>query len=560
MKACKILSFIIGLCCFFPATAQEIIPPLDIPLYLSGNFGELRSNHFHSGIDFKTQGKTGIPVKAVKAGYIYRVAVSPYGYGRAVYIDHQDGTSSVYGHLDHFAPAIEQAVTDKQYEQESFAVDLQFPPEEFPVKQGEVFAYSGNTGRSGGPHLHFELRYTDGDIPFDPLPYYKDKIKDTRPPEIRGIMLFPIDNSGVVNGSTENQAISLVKDKSGKQSVNKSITAWGEIGVGIKAYDKMSETSNIYGVNEIILKVDGDTVYHSVMNSFSFDDTRYLNSYIDWNDWIENKSFYMKSFTDPGNYLGLNRSLHNGVINVDEERSYRLEYELIDVYGNKSRLNFSITGKETAIPHPAENDVVFHYNRANAYTDKGIELSIPRRNLYTTQYPEVDTVWDSKLSHYSPLYRIGERIPLHGYCPLTLEITNDTYTDKNRYGVVYIYQNDKTWLGGEYDNGRIHTRTRELGEFVIMTDDKPPVITPVAEAKWTANRKIAFKITDNLSGVKSYKATFNGRFILFEFDAKTNSLFHVFGQRTPRGSGTLEVTVTDGAGNTTVGTYQVTLT
>lgn len=534
----------------FGLSAQEVIPPLDIPLYLSGNFGELRHNHFHSGIDFKTQGKTGIPVKAVKSGHIYRIAVSPYGYGRAVYIDHQDGTSSVYGHLDRFTKGIEQAVRDSQYIKESFAVNLFFAPEQFPLNQGEVFAYSGNTGGSGGPHLHFEFRTTDEDKPYDPLPYFKGKVKDKQAPEIRGLMAFPVEGQGVVNGKDSKQALALKKDKSGKQFVSTQATAWGKIGIGIKAYDRMSETSNIYGVSEILLKVDGNPVYHTVMDAFSFDDTRYLNSYIDWTEWIENKSFYMKSFTDPGNFLGLNRCPGDGIIHINEERPYRIEYVLSDVYGNTNRLKFTITGKETTIPEKLVKGERLYYNRDNNYQAQGIDFHIPRGNLYTNTDVVIDTAWNKALSPYAPVYTIGKRIPLHKYCSLILDIPNDTYPDKSKYGIVSLYKESKNWLGGEYKGGSIQAKFRELGTFLVVVDDTPPAISPVNEAKWTTSQRLSFKITDDLSGIDRYRGTLDGAFILFEYDAKRNALFTNFdSKRMKKGRQQLELVVSDAAGN-----------
>ena len=528
------------------AQAQNVQSPLDIPLLLSGNFGELRHNHFHSGIDFKTQGRTGLPVKSVKEGFISRISVSPYGYGRAVYINHPDGTTSVYGHLDDFASKVKSVVVDSQYQKESFAVNLLFTPEQLPLKQGEVFGYSGNTGGSGGPHVHFEFRETDTDKPIDPLPYFMNKIKDTRPPEIRGIMLFPQQGRGIVNGSPSNQPVELAKDKSGKQAINTTINAWGRIGVGIKAYDRMNETTNVYGVNEIILNVDGEKVYHSVMDAFSFDDTRYLNTYIDWTDWIENNSFYMKSFTDPGNRLGANRAFSNGIIDINEEREYSLEYQLKDIYGNTSTLAFNIRGKEDSIPPRPSSEVHFRFNRNNEYKQKGIDLTIPWKNLYSNLHFNVDTI--SGFSPFAPLYVIGERIPLHTYCPLTLDITNDHYPDKSKYGIVSIYKKKRTWLGGEYEEGKISATIRELGSFSVQIDTIPPVITPVNAAKWAANRRISFKITDNLSGIKSYRGTLDGEFILFEYDAKTNSLFYIYDSKKV-GTQNLKLVVVDSAGN-----------
>jgi hypothetical protein len=382
----------------------------------------------------------------------------------------------------------------------------------------------------------------------DPLPYFKNKIQDTRPPEIRGIMLFPLPGKGTVNGSARNQPVALVKDKAGQQRIARSLTAWGAIGIGIKAYDRMTGTANIYGVNEIILKVDDEEVYHSVIDRFSFDDTRYLNACIDWKEWTENNSFYMKSFTDPGNRLGVNRSLSNGIIDINEEKIYRLEYILKDVYGNKTTLKFDITGSKMQIPPNESGNVYFPFNKDNAFTGKGIDLKIPRKNLYTDIYLKIDTLSGS--TSFAPLYSIGERIPLHTYCPLTLDITNDSYPDKTKYGVVLVMKDKKNWLGGEYEKGKITVLTRELGKFAIEIDTVSPVIVPVNRKRWETNRRISFKIDDDLSGIASYRGTLNGAFILFEYDAKAHSLYYVYdSKRMKKRTGALHLIVTDKAGN-----------
>ncbi|GHV58576.1 peptidase M23 [Bacteroidia bacterium] len=534
---------------FFNLQAQDLASPLDIPLYLSGNFGELRSNHFHSGIDFKTQGATGQPVRAVEDGYISRIGVSPYGYGNVLYIHHPSGRTSVYGHLERFAPQIEALVRDSQYQKESFGVNFYLASGRLPVKKGERIAWSGNSGGSGGPHLHFEFRDTQTEKALDPLPWFKNWVKDTAPPEIRELMIFPqAAQGGSANGSVQNQALKLIRDKSGRQSLAKSLTAWGPIGIGIKAYDRMNETSNIYGVNEIILKVDGEEVYHSILDSFSFDDTRYLNTYIDWKEWTEHNSFFMKSFTDPGNRLGVNRAWGNGIISIDREKIYHLEYILKDVYGNTATFRFDITGQPAQLPPKEVEGIWFPFNRNNTLVEKGVELQIARRNLYT----DIDLQVQVIPSHtpFTPLYIIGERIPLHNYCPLTLDIVNDSYPDTSKYGVVYYWRDKKNWLGGKYSNGKITAQIRELGKFSVEIDTIPPSIVPLNEAKWETNRRIAFKISDNLSGIQSYRGTLDGQFALFEYDAKYNLLYCVYDPaRMKQGAQALLLVVTDGAGN-----------
>jgi hypothetical protein len=540
-----------------PLSAQEIVSPLNIPLFLSGNFGELRNDHFHSGIDIKTQGVIGQPVKAIKAGYISRISVSPYGFGRAVYINHPDGTTSVYGHLDHFTSKIESAVIDSQYVKESFSVNLNFSAWEFPVKQGEVVAYSGNTGGSGGPHLHLELRNTATEKTIDPLPLFKNQIKDSRSPEIRGLLFVPQQGKGIVNGRVNKQIINIIKNKGGKSTIAKPIKAWGTIGIGIKAFDRMDGTSNSYGVKEIRLMVDDTEIYHSVMDGFFFNESRYLNSFIDWGEWKTHRSFFMKSYIDQGNKLGIYRSSTSGLVSIQESKSYRCAYILKDAYGNTSTFTFTITGEKQSIPAGKEKGIYFPYNRDNEYAGKGILLNIPEGNLYTGIYLNPEAA-QTNYSVFAPLYSFGVQIPLHNYCPLSLAITNDSYPDKSKYGIVSIDNNRLDWLGGEYNSHKLKTRVRELSRFTVVIDTVPPEIIPINPSKWGINKRIEFKISDDLSGIDFYQGKLDGKFALFEYDPKNRLLFCNYDSKQMKaGKQTLTLIVRDGAKNETSVNYEV---
>ena len=517
-------------------SAQTFRSPVDIPILLSGNFGELRNNHFHSGIDFKTQGVEGKNIRAVKDGYVSRILVSPWGYGHALYVKHPDSTMSVYGHLRNFAGHIATYVKEQQYAQERFSVDLSPEPSQFPVKAGELIALSGNTGSSGGPHLHFEIRDLRTGEPVDPIVYYKDKIKDTRPPKVRSVMICPVGGQGVVNGSQQKQRIKVVTAKDGRQSVTGKTEAWGKIGFSIHIDDYMNGTSNVYSVKEITMRVDGKEMFHSYQGRFSFDETRYLNAWVDFAEWRGKKSFYTKTFVEPGNRLRFMTSKNRGYLTVDEARTYHIEFELTDAFGNTGRLALAVTGRpQTILPPDTAGATHFYHSGENRFGASGIRMHIPRGNS------EVHTVHDTP-------------VPLHRNGHLSLHLLADTLADKGKYGIVSVDGRRKNWIGGSYRDGWIDADITELGKrYAVDADTVPPVITAVDSSLWRSKEMIILRLTDNLSGIEEYRGEIDGRFALFELDGKKATARYFFDrQRLTRGRHTLRMTVTDGCENRTV--------
>lgn len=537
------------------ANAQELRNPFDFPILLSGNFGELRSNHFHSGIDFKTQGVEGKPVHAVQDGYVSRISVGPWGYGNALYLTHPDGTTTVYGHLQKYADKIALYMKEQQYKQESFRVDLALTPEELPVKKGEIVALSGNTGSSGGPHLHFEVRDTETEEIIDPIDYYKEHITDTKPPKIQGILIYPMEGRGVVNGSSKKLELKPVTAKNGKQTLSGKIEAWGEIGFAVKGYDYMDNTSNIYGVKEITLTADSQVIYHSNLDRYAFNETRYLNSFTDYEMWQKNRSFYMKSFVEPGNRLHFIESTNRGILNIDEPGTYHLTYKLADAFGNATNLSIWIEGKEQAIPAPdTTGTTLFLWSGDNRFGAKGIRMTIPKGNLYDDFYFRYQVKEDSTALAATHILH-DKPIPLHQTARISLRLQHDTLENKQQYGIVRNQSSWQSWIGGEYRNGWIDADIRDLGSYTIATDTTNPTITPIAPATWTSKKAFVFRISDNLSGVQTYRGEIDGQFVLFEMNNKSVITYHFDKERLPKGSHTLRLTVTDAAGNEEVYTY-----
>lgn len=532
------------------AAPTEFPNPFDFPILLSGNFGELRPNHFHSGIDFKTQGSEGKPIHVVQDGYVSRISVSPWGYGNCLYITHPDGTTTVYAHLQRFAPQITAYVKEQQYAQEKFALNLFPSPEMFPVKQGEIIAHSGNTGSSGGPHLHFEVRDTRTEDILDPLPYFQEAIKDKTAPRILGVMVYPQEGAGVVNGSSQKQEIKLITQKDGKKTAS-TIQAWGEIGFAIKCYDYMDGTSNIYGVRLLSLAVDGKEIFHSDLNRFAFSETRFLNSLTDYALWKNKRSFYIKSFIEPGNHLRFLSAKNRGIVNIHEERLYKFTYTLTDAFGNTTTLTIPVQGKPQDIPAvDTQGKELMFWSRENRFGAKGIRMKIPKGNLYRNFYMTYSVREDSTL--LAPTHYLNdEPVPLHNKAQLSIRINPqlDTLTNKRQYGIIQWQKGKANWIGGTYRNGWVNGEIRELGAFTVRQDTIRPTITPLQRENWSSRKRITLRLSDNLSGIESYRGEIDGKFALFEMNSRSVLSYQFDAQRLAPGKHTLKITATDACGN-----------
>ena len=521
---------------------NPFVSPFDFPLLLSGNFGELRANHFHGGVDFKTQGVVGKPIRCIADGYISRVTVTPGGYGQAVYITHDNGYTSVHGHLHKFMAEVEQVVEAYQYEHETFAVDLTFGPDRFPLKQGEVFALAGNEGYSFGPHLHMELRKTDTGEYIDPLQFYTDIIKDKTAPRATHIMLYPQAGKGVVAGSSKKKALPLA-------ALQTPVTAWGKIAVGIKAYDYMDGTSNNYGVRSVTLLVDSVEVFRSTVDGFLPDENRMINAWTDYEEYATRGSWFMRSQILPGNtWRMLQADEEGGVVTINEERLYEFCYVLEDLYGNRRTYLFKMQGKEQPIEPLYKGKHYLSWNQGNVIQKPGMELVIPKGMLYEDVDLNCKVIADSLNISFD--YQLHDRpVPLHAGCSLMIGVRNYPIPDMTKYYVVRKYKGRKASAGGYFEEGFMHANIRELGTYSVALDTVAPRIVPLNRPQWKGGN-IRFKIRDAETGIKDYKVYIDGAFVLFKFSSKNAVLSCMHPSRIKRGmKHRMEVVITDYCGN-----------
>ena len=546
--------------------AQHLSNPFDFPMQLSGGFCDLRANHYHAGIDFRTRSSEGHDMHAVLSGYISRVSVSPWGYGLAVFITHPDDSLiTVYGHLQRFTDSIAGIVKKKQYESERYNIEMNFEPGVLPVKQGDVIGYSGNSGSSGGPHLHFEVRDLHTNELIDPLTFYKSYIPDTRKPLVRGLKIHPVEGKGVVNGSSKKRNIGFKLDKNDNPVITDTLEAWGEVGLSIRAIDRMDGTGFSYGIKDILQSVDSVSTFRSYADRFSMDESRYLNSYIDYEEWASIREFYIKTFVDPGNLTRFVACRNSGKININEEREYKVVITLTDIYGNTCITPISIIGKKQDIAPPdTVGTKLLRWYDYNLFSAKGIQLSIPRNSLYSSVYMHYNTIAGKEnfilKDCFSPVH-ILHKSPVSLHNPARLSIHMDTLfasVNTDQIGIVRlnVANGGKSWIGGSFRDEWIDTEIYELGAFAISCDTIPPEIRPIKPERWRVEKKIKIRIYDNLSGVSTYRGEINGKYALFGFDGKNALLTYDFDdEKLHPGYLNLKLTVTDGCGNISIYKY-----
>lgn len=518
----------------------SFIPPFDFPITFSGNFGEIRANHFHGGLDFKTGGTIGKPVRALADGYISRIRVT-HGSGYVLDVAYDNGYSTINRHLSAFVGDVARRVEDLQYEKESWEVEITPEPDEYPVKAGQIIALSGNTGYSFGPHLHLDMIETATDEYIDPLPFFMNKVKDKTAPRAEGIMLFPQPGKGVVEGKQTRRAFPA--------HPTKPITAWGLIGAGIRAYDYMDGVQNKYGVKTVILEVDGEEVFRSTIDRFAYEENRYINS------WTHGQ--YMKSFIEPGNRLRMLQASNGnrGLVEINEERPYRFVYTLSDALGNTSKVRFTVQGQKTTIaPVEHREKYALKWDKVNYLQEPGLELVIPKGMLYDNVLLNYSVRADSGDIAFT--YQLNDtRIPMHNACDLRIGLRRRPVEDVTKYYVAGVTaRGGKYRIGGKYEDGVMKVRIRDLGTYTVAVDTVPPVITPVNQAQWGRTGKIIFKAKDKETGINTYRGTIDGKYALF---GKPNSISgNLVCELDPKyvekgGKHVVEMTVTDGCGNRT---------
>jgi hypothetical protein len=552
-------SFIFFFLAAVTVSAQEQYPkdyfiaPLDIPLFLSGSFGELRSNHFHSGVDFKTQSKTGFTVFATADGYISRIKISTFGYGKAVYITHPNGFTSVYGHLLTTSPKIDGYLKKKQYELQSFEVDLFPSQDELVVKQGEIIALSGNTGGSGGPHLHFEYRDTKTEKIINPLYFgLADKIKDTKNPVVNEVVIYPLTEESIVNNSQIPLSIPFSLQKDGTYLASK-VKVTGKVGVGVNTIDGSDNNYSKNGIYQMDSFLDGKPSFQFKLNTFSYDETRYINAFIDYGRFKKmnqrvQKMFFTKKY--PLSIVSSNDK--NGVINLAPNMSSIYKVEISDFHNNKTSVTIPLEYAKQEIKIPSKNLKTNYFVKStqeyNFVKDK-VTVYFPENIFYDDFYLKFDV-------KNSTLYLHDESVPVHANFSVSFENDSIPEQESDKYFIGNL-DGKKVYYNKTKRKGNKFTAwTRNFGQFSLMKDTVAPKLIAVnfQEGKWLSKQNtLEFEISDDLSGIDTYEGFLNKKWILFDYDYKSKKIIHDFSDNVViEGKNELKLVVTDNVGNSTI--------
>lgn len=523
--------------------------PLEIPLVLSGTFGELRSNHFHSGMDIKTQQRQGLKVYAAADGYVSRIKISHFGYGKALYITHPNGYTTVYAHLKSFEETIERYIKKLQYEAESYEIEVFPKPDELKISKGEVIALSGNTGSSGGPHLHFEIR-DNQERPINPM-LFGLKAKDSKKPFISSIYAYPKNENSFINGENKRVELRLIPHKNGDYSVE-NIDAYGDIGFGIETYDQLDLANNKNGVSNIQSFFNGNKNFEIDFRRFSFSESKHINRLIDYEIYKTKRNRIQKLFVEPKNPLSLYKNVsNNGYLSIEDSTASVLKIRVKDFNDNDTWITIPISGKKIE-PKSIFDDLkplqYIHADQVNSLQKGNFSIFFPKNTFYDDMYLDFNVDCDTLLLH-------RDVVPLMKHYTISYDIGNYKGEDKDKLFIanLYGYYKNPRYIKTTRKGDVLSAKTKTLGSFALYADMEPPTILPInfSDGKWMSKKRyLKLKITDDLSGISNYRATVNGKWILMEYDYKTNMLVHDFNDNVITDTeNKLKVIVTDNVGN-----------
>lgn len=550
-KKSIIIIFILLSCNLF---AQQEYPknyfsaPIDFKIQIAGNFGELRNNHFHTGLDILTEGKVGKKIYSIADGYVSRINISSGGFGNALYITHPNGYVSVYAHLKSFKKELETYLDSVQHAKQQFEMNLYPLPDRFPVKKGEVVALSGNSGRSSGPHLHFEIRERESEEPVNPF-LFGITVEDKVSPKFYSVTQYNFSD----NTDWDNFSKKIYKNINGK-----TIKTNGKVGFGIEQYDYTTGRHNRNGVYNLILKIDDKIYFESEFDKLSFYTNRYINSYIDYGEKIDTRKKVVKCFVEPNNrlanYLIKNK---NGIYDFNDGKTHRVEIIAKDFYGNSNKVSFNVKSDSTYRNKKKSNGKHFKqklfFQKVNYFDTPELKITFHRNSLlYDIDFQHYTSI--PKFSAFSKIHHIHKQsTPLFNKILIAIKVDSLPASLNDKVLIAQITNNGSyKSIGGKLIDDYVISKTNSFGNFVILVDTIAPVIKPVNQGKNKAlkQKKFGFKIFDNLSGIKNYNGYIDGHWVLFKYDAKYHLIeCNLLNEKIKQGKHELLLKVSDYKGN-----------
>jgi hypothetical protein len=527
-------------------------PPLNIPFILAGTFGELRSNHFHSGLDIKTQGTEGLKVFAAAEGYVSRIKVQQYGYGKAIYVTHPNGYTTVYGHLSRFNNEIEALIKTIQYKKKNYETGNIFPKkDQFILKKGAIIAYSGDTGGSSGPHLHFEIRDTKTENVINPMLFGFD-IPDSKSPTIQSLQVYPLSSNASVNKQSNSFNLSVKGVGDGKYTTER-ISASGTIGFGITVFDQLNNALNKNGIYSLELLVNGKRHYYHNLATFSFAESKYINLLIDYEYYKTYRNRIQKAFKINKNELSIYKDLvNNGTVEIQNGLNYTVKIIAKDFIGNTSSVEIPIVGKKSNTLLNKEKDTTAYKIIASnfqKFTEKNITIAFPKNTFYKDVYLDFKVDKGIAKIHHPT-------IPLHKNYTLTFNVSDYSEEEKEQLYIANLeYEKYPRYVYTRKKDSIFYTTTKTLGNYTLKFDTKEPKsnILYIKDKQWiTSSKVLKVKIIDVDSGIKNWQATLDGEWVLMHYNHKKNTLTYKFSDNKLVGSKHIfKIVVSDNVGNTT---------